>query len=62
MSQLNDSGAMVLLVGLKCGVVCDQLRIEHRSLGYVPPSERLAACYRAADVFVVPSRQKRLDS
>jgi glycosyltransferase involved in cell wall biosynthesis len=56
LSKLIDDDVFVLLVGRSSERVAAELRLRSRALGYVDDGAVMADCYRAADVFLMPSR------
>lgn len=55
-NRLSDLDVLVLLVGKNCDQISDQIKLPSRALGYRSTVQEMADCYRASDVFLIPSK------
>jgi glycosyltransferase involved in cell wall biosynthesis len=56
LESLGVQDAFVLLVGRSSEECAKQISLPNLSLGYVEDSAKMAECYHASDVFMIPSR------
>ena len=56
LNRLTDTGTFVILVGKSSQEVLGKISNPGKSMGYIESSEQMAHCYKAADVFLIPSK------
>jgi glycosyltransferase involved in cell wall biosynthesis len=56
LNGLADTNLIAILVGRSSDELAKRISIPSRSIGYVSDVEKMADCYRAADVFLIPSK------
>ena len=56
LNDLKDLIVFAILVGRNSDEWLKRLSVPSKALGYIKTSDKMAECYRAADVFIFPSR------